>query len=170
MVVVDNNILSSLAKIERVGLLPEVFDEVATVSSVFDELHRDDVAGYEFVEQIDDIKGYRGGWLHVRPVTESELQFADEIVDPSLSFTDAECLAVAHHRDERLLTDDRHAGEMAAQRGVEVWDLKLLLEAAVTKGSLDTASEVESVINDLREEDGYRFSDDDQRDLFDRLS
>lgn len=58
MVIVDNNVLSSLAKIERLTLLPEIFDEVATVSSVFEELHRDDVAGYEFVGRIDDVKGY----------------------------------------------------------------------------------------------------------------
>ena len=54
MVVVDNNVLSSLAKIERLALLPEIFDEVATVPSVLDELHRDEVAGYAFVERIDE--------------------------------------------------------------------------------------------------------------------
>lgn len=169
MVIVDNNVLSSLAKIERLGLLPEIFDEVTTVSSVFDELHRDEVAGYEFVERIDDSKGYRGGWLHIQSMTEAELQLADEIVDSSLAFTDAACIAVAHHRDERLLTDDGHAGEMASQRGVEVWDLKLLLEAAITKELIESETEIETVLNDLREKDGYRFSDDDRQDLFDRL-
>lgn len=49
MVVVDNNVLSSLAKIQRLDYLPQIFDDVGTVSSVFDELHRDAVAGYEFV-------------------------------------------------------------------------------------------------------------------------
>lgn len=169
MVVVDNNVLSSLAKIERLALLPRIFDEVATVPSVFDELHRDEVAGYTFVERIDDIKGYRGGWLRVRSLTESELQLTDEIVGSSLAFTDAECIAAAHHRDERLLTDDRHAGEMASQRGIEVWDLRLLLEAAITKDVIESESEIETVLHDLREEDGYQFSDDDRRDLFDRL-
>lgn len=169
MVIVDNNVLSSLAKIERLALLPAVFDDVATVSSIFDELHRDEVAGYEFVERIDDIKGYRGGWLQVRSVTESELQSADEIVDSSLAFTDAECIAVAQHRNERLLTDDSHAGEMAAQRGIEVWDLKLLLKAAITKDSIGSKSDAETIIDDLREKDGYRFSDEDRRDLYDRL-
>ena len=47
MVVVDNNVLSSLAKIERLDVLDGVFDEVQTTTSVLDELHRDSVAGYE---------------------------------------------------------------------------------------------------------------------------
>jgi len=170
MVVVDNNVLSSLAKIERLALLPEIFDEVATVPSVLDELHRDEIAGYAFVQRIDDVKGYHGGWLQVRSVTESELQLADKIVGSSLAFTDSECIAVAHHRNERLLTDDGHAGEMATQRGVEVWDLKLLFEAAIAKEIIETESEIETVLADLREKDGYRFSNDDRQDLFDRLS
>lgn len=136
---------------------------------MFDELHRDEVAGHGFVERIDNVKGYRGGWLQVRSMTESELKFTDETVDSSLAFTDAECIAVAHHRDERLLTDDGHAGEMASQRGIEVWDLKLLLEAAITKEVIESESEIETVVYDLREKDGYRFSANDRRDILDRL-
>jgi len=169
MVIVDNNVLSSLAKIERLALLPDVFDDVATVPSVLDELHRDDVAGDAFVDRIDDVKGYRGGWLRNEETTEAELQLADEIVDSSLAFTDAVCIAVAHHRDEGLLTDDGHAGEMASQHGVEVWDLKLLLEAAIVTDVVKSESEVRAIVDDLRERDGYRFSDADRHDIFGRL-
>ncbi|MBP2252679.1 putative nucleic acid-binding protein [Halarchaeum solikamskense] len=166
---VDNNILSSLTKIERLELLPALFDQVGTVPSVLDELHRDEVAGYQFVERIDAVKSYRGGWLQVYSLREAEVQFADEIVDASLSFTDAECIAVATTREERLLTDDGHAAEMASQRDVEVWDLKLLLEAALVKGHIETESELKTVIDALRERDGCRFSNQDRTDLFDHL-
>lgn len=169
MVVVDNNVLSSLAKIHRLELLPNLFDDVGTVSSVFDELNQDAVAGYEFVDRIDDVKGYRGGWLEIRSLTEAELQLADDVADATLAFTDAECIAVAHNRDERLLTDDGHAGEMAAQRGVEVWDLKLLLEAALMREHIASESALSTVIDSLRENDGYRFSEQDRTDLFERL-
>lgn len=169
MVVVDNNVLRSLAKIQRLDFLPQIFDGVGTVSSVFDELHQDEVAGYEFVERIDVVKAYQGGWLEVRSITESELQLADDIADSTLAFTDAESIAVASNRDERLLTDDGYVGEMAAQRGVEVWDLKLLLEAALMKNLISTESELSTVVDALREQDGYRFSAEDRRDLFDRL-
>ncbi|SFS11914.1 Predicted nucleic acid-binding protein, contains PIN domain [Halomicrobium zhouii] len=169
MVVVDNNVLSSLAKISRLELLPGLFDDVGTVSSVFDELSQDAVAGYEFVGRIDDVKAYRGGWLEIRSLTEAELQLADDVADATLAFTDAECIAVAQNRDERLLTDDGHAGEMAAQRGVEVWDLKLLLEAALVRDLIASKSALSSVIDSLRENDGYRFSEQDRADLFEYL-
>ncbi len=169
MVVVDNNVLSSLAKIECLELLPQLFDSVGTVASVFDELHQDAVAGYEFVDRIDDVKAYRDGWLEIRSLTDSELELADDIVDSTLAFTDAECIAVASNRDERLLTDDGHAGEMADQRGVEVWDLKLLLEASLVKDIISSEEELSAVIESLREHDGYRFSEQDRQDLFDRL-
>ncbi|GAA0297757.1 hypothetical protein [Halarchaeum salinum] len=83
--------------------------------------------------------------------------------------TDAECIAVAATREERFLTDDGHAAEMAFQRDVEVWDLKLLLEATLVKGHVETRSELETIIDTLRERDGYRFSNQDRTDLFDRL-
>lgn len=169
MAIVDNNILSSLAKIERLSLLPDLFDEAATVPSVLDELHKDEIAGYGFVDRIDGVKGYRGGWLQISTLTKAEIQLADEIVDATLAFTDAECIAAAENRDARLLTDDRHAGEIASQRGVEVWDLKLLLEAALVKNLIETEGELDSLIEDLHKKDGYRFSKDDRRNLFDRL-
>ena len=89
MTLVDNNVLSSLAKIERLTLLDSVFDEVATTPAVLDELHSDSVAGYEFVDRIDDLKSYNGGWIQIRSPTDDELSLTDEIVDDTLSLTDA---------------------------------------------------------------------------------
>jgi len=116
MTLVDNNVLSSLAKIDQLALLDAVFDEVATTPTVLDELHSDSVAGYAFVDRIDDLKSYNGGWLQIRSPTESELELTDAIVDETLSYTDAECLAIAEQRAERLLTDDTHLGTTAVQR------------------------------------------------------
>lgn len=169
MVVVDNNILSSLAKIDRLELLDQVFQQPSTVPSVVEELHRDAVAGYEFVSRIDEVKSYNGGWLEVLSPSETELKLVEEIVDPSLSFTDAECIAVAEHRGQPLLTDDGHVGEIAAQRGIEVWDLKLLLEAAIYLDMIEARSELDSLIKALRQNDHYRFSEQDKQDLYNRL-
>ncbi|ELZ50776.1 hypothetical protein C464_01601 [Halorubrum coriense DSM 10284] len=43
MALVDNNILCSLVKIDRLELLPSVFETVETPPSVIDELDRADV-------------------------------------------------------------------------------------------------------------------------------
>lgn len=167
MVVVDNNVLSSLAKIERLQTLDAVLNDVATTVSVIEELHRDSVSGYEFVDRIDGIKQYDGGWLGVISPSDAELQLTEAILDRSLSYTDAELIAVADHRTERLLTDDGHVGEIAMSRGIETWDLTLFLRAACETGAIETASELQAVMADLRRADYYEFSDDDETYLFD---
>ncbi|ERH07610.1 MAG: hypothetical protein J07HN4v3_03255 [Halonotius sp. J07HN4] len=170
MTLVDNNVLSSLAKIDRLELLATVFDEVATVPAVLDELHSDSVAGYAFVDRIDDLKSYNGGWLAVRSPTDAELALTDEIVDDSLSFTDAQCLAVAEHRNERLLTDDAQLGSTAVDRGeTTVWDLPLFLETCVTDDHIETQAELSALLTDLRTDDHYRFTQSDTDRLYDSL-
>ena len=166
MTIVDNNILSSLAKVDRLALLDTLFDEVATTPSVLDELHTDDVAGYKFVSRIDDIKRYNGGWLRIRSPTEEEIEQTEEIVDASLSFTDGECIAIADRRTERLLTDDGHAGEIAAQREVDIWDFSLFLEACAANGIIEDETELETLIDELREMDFYRSSQTETERMF----
>jgi len=118
--VVDNNVLSALAKIDRLDWLPEVFGTVKTTPSVLDELHRDAVSGYAFVDRIDAVKSYNDGWLRVVAPTEDELERTWNVLDASLSFTDVECVAVAEKRDARLLMDDGYVGEIALQNGINV--------------------------------------------------
>ncbi|MDL0141613.1 hypothetical protein [Halobacterium salinarum] len=81
MAVVDNNILSSLAKIDRLTLLPSVFKTVETIPSVVNELDRAKVDGYDFVTRIDAVKSYNNGWLEITAPTESELERADDLRD-----------------------------------------------------------------------------------------
>ena len=170
MTLVDNNVLSALAKIERLDLPDSVFETVATTPAVLDELHSDSVAGYAFVDRIDDRKSYNGGWLAVRSPTDDELALADEIVDEALSFTDAQCLAVAEHRDERLLTDDARLGATAVERGeTTVWDLPLFLETCVGDDHIATPDALSELLSDLQTEDNYRFAQADIDRLYDEF-
>jgi predicted nucleic acid-binding protein len=169
MVLADNNILSSFAKIDRLDLLNQLFEDVSTTPSVLDELHKDAVAGFTFVERVDAIKSYKGGWLQIISPSEREIELTDEILDASLSYTDAECIAVSESRGEPLVTDDGHAGEIATQRGVEVWDLKLLIAALLKRGLIQDESELDEFIVDLREQDSYRFSKQDRDHLYSQL-
>lgn len=169
MVVVDNNILSSFAKIDRLGLLNRIFQDVSTTPSVLDEIHKDDVAGFAFVERIDAIKSYKGGWLQIASPSEREIELTDEVLDASLSYTDAECIAISESRGVPLVTDDRHAGEIASQRGVEVWDLKLLIAALLKQELIQDESALDEFISDLREQDDYRLSKQDRDYLYGQL-
>ena len=136
---------------------------------MIEEIHRDEVAGYDLVVRIDEIKSYNGGWLEIISLSENEIESAEEIVDTSLSFTDAECIALAISRDQPLLTDDGHVGEMAKQRSVEVWDLKLLVEACIHKEIIKEKEELENLIKDLNKKDNYQFSERDKKDLRERF-
>ncbi len=168
MVIVDNNILSGLAKIDRLALLPAVFEEVSAPASVFEEISRAEVAETSFVDEIEALKSYNDGWLEIISPTEQELEEAVNIRDHALSTTDARCVAVALHRDQRLLTDDGHVGTVAQQLSVEVWDLVLLLQAAIRVGAIADSQELTTVLDALAQKDNYQFSDEDRHALFDQ--
>lgn len=170
MVVVDNNILSALAKIERLHYLPDVFAEVSAPVSVFEELAKTETAATSFVDDIEAVKTYNGGWLEIISPTETELHVASTIRDHALSTTDAQCIAVAKHRNDRLLTDDAHVGTIARRESVEVWDLVLLLTACIRSGILSSPDELRRVVDELEAKDNYHFVDEDQEALFDEVS
>lgn len=169
MTIVDNNVLSSLAKIERLHLLPELFETVGTPTAVVAELDRARTDGRGFVERIDAVKSYNDGWLRVVSPTESELELADDVRDHALSTTDAQCLAITATRDRRLVTDDAHVGTIGTQRDVTVWDLTLCLQAAVTIGAIETPESLAEIVDGLRREDGYRFTAEDEAAIFDQF-
>mgnify|MGYP002760190766 CR=1 FL=1 len=166
MTIVDNNILGARAKVERLDLLPAVFDSVGTPPSVVDELDRAKAAGYGFVDRIDAVTAHNGGWLTVVSPAGEELELAEDIRDHALSITDARCLAVAATRDRRLVTDDAHVGTVGRQHDIEVWDLVLLLQAAIRRGVLTSRAELSTLVDDLQARDNYRFSTADEQALF----
>ena len=168
MVIVDNNILSALAKIDRLAYLSAIFEEVLSPVSVFEELSRAEVADPSFVDDIEAVKSYNDGWLEIISPTEEELKEAANIRDHALSTTDAQCIATAIHRDKRLLTDDAHVGTVAQQESVEVWDLVLLLQAAIRVGAIADSQELTTVIEALAQQDNYQFSVADRHVLFDQ--
>lgn len=168
MTIVDNNVLSALAKVDRFELLPAVFDEVATTPGVIEELDTTRHEGYQFVDRIDAVRG-ENGWLAVVTPTDEERRTAEDIRDETLSFVDAVCLSVSETRDRRLVTDDRHVGEIARQRGVDVWDLLLLLQTGVRHNEIADRDELERLLSNLEERDSYRFPPRDEATLFDEF-
>lgn len=167
MSVVDTNVLSALAKVERLDLLPAVFDEVATVSSVVEELDTVRLEGYEFVERIDDA---RSEWLDVVSPSTSELERAEELRDETLSFVDAACLSVCDAREARLVTDDGHLLHRSRQLDVPVVDLATLLQAAIRRDAIQSDDELDALIVRLEERDSYRFATEDERRLRDEFA
>lgn len=146
-----------------------MFEAVETPLSVADELDRAAAEGYDFVTRIDAVKSYNDGWLEIVAPTGAELELADDLGDHALSSTDARCLAIASQRDAQLVTHDAHVGTRGAQIGVEVWDLVLLLQAAIHCDAISTTEELSTPVAELRDRDGYRFSEADRNTLLETI-
>ena len=68
-----------------------------------------------------------------------------------------------------MLTDDAHVGTVAQQRGVDVWDLVLFLEASIRLDAIKSPDDLSTFLEDLRRADNYRFSEADTDALFDEF-
>lgn len=172
MAVVDNCILSSLAKINRLDLLTRFFDNIETPFSVLRELGEEEIRGFEFVQIIEGIVAFseeelsEKKWLLITPLNEIEIRISTEIKSQmNVSGIDADCIAIAENRNKILLTDDRYTGEIAERRAIKVFDLKTFLEACIMAGLIKTSDEIRQIISDLRKRDFYEFSDEDKTNI-----
>jgi len=94
-------------------------------------------------------------------LTSEENELKDKLIEEEsgISHTDAECLSVALKRDEILLTDDSKMGEIAIDRGVEVYDLETLLLLSAEREIISTKGEGEKIMEKIEEKDYYIFSE-----------
>lgn len=162
MPVVDNNILSSLAKAGALDLLPGLFGTVATVPEVMHELRNARLRGFRFVEAIERVgthgKPTPSRWLGVVTLSEEEHAEKEGLLASGLAPADAECLTVAQHRRVLLLTDDRRLGRTARSRGVRAADLEALLLACARRGLCGSEERMQELLRRVEEQDRYVFS------------
>lgn len=173
MAIVDNCVLSSLAKIERLELLKEFFSQdVKSPPSVMAELEEEAIRGFDFVRAIKQVRTFSSArvsskrWLLITSLTEEEEELSAVIMaEAGLAKPDADCIALGERRKEILVTDDAYAEKVAQERQVRVFDLKTFLEACIIKGIIRSLEEVKQIILGLKEKDFYEFRSDDQQAL-----
>ncbi len=124
------------------------------------EFRDESIIGFDFVQRIEDVKTYSNtthGWLVIISLTSEENRLKDELAEKEtgISQTDAECLSVALERDEILLTDDSKMGEIAIDKGIDVYDLETILLMSAKKGVVSTKEEGEKI----EKMDYYNFSE-----------
>ena len=95
MILVDNNVLRSVATIDRLDLLSTHFDTVATTTGVVEERNRDAVSGYDFVDRIDRARSANAS--NPRRCTDASTAISDGSSPPSKAFH----LLVVSNRRER---------------------------------------------------------------------
>lgn len=172
MILVDTCILSSLAKIDRLDLLEIVFKKhfCYITASVLKELDINKVAGFGFIDKIEEMISFneaKNKLCILAPGTK-ELEQAYRLSEKyKLSVTDCECIVIAKSKKSILLTDDSYLAKIALKEGVEkIFDLKSLIEACIIKGKIKQKSELNGIIESLRQKDNYIFSDNNLKQLF----
>lgn len=164
MPVVDNNILSSLAKIKRLDLLKKFFGEILTVPEVIREFEDEAIIGYDFPKEIHQRRTYRevnkDHWILVVSLSPKENENKERLIEEGLAPADAECLSVSLNRNEILLTDDTQLGEIAESKVIKVYDLETFLEACARRKIISNLSEMEEILKEIEGKDYYTFSED----------
>lgn len=151
IVIADASPLIGLAKIERLSLLQDLYQEVWIPPAVYEELKPDAKrAGSQKLKQALDT-----GWLKVANKNQFSAEIYQElsqILDPG----ESEAIALAEILNARfLLIDERRGREIAKHRGIVIAGTGAILLAAKQHNYINS---VRAELDALRNI-GYRLSD-----------
>lgn len=104
MILVDTNILSTFAKIDRLDLPEKVFGEMHISPNVLDEVKRAEELGYPHAEKI--LEYIKKGKIQISCPKEDEIDFMDKI-PYSFGRGERDCVAMALKRDALIVTNER---------------------------------------------------------------
>jgi len=124
MVLVDNTVLSNFAKVNRLDLLRKAFDRVYVTEQVLEEFRLGVKRGVLPNVDVD---------FEVLKLKDEELELYNAL-RVKLGKGEASCLAIAKHRNMKVLTDDSDARKMANVLGVPVSGTIGVLVRCVKKG------------------------------------
>jgi predicted nucleic acid-binding protein len=147
-ILVDCDIASCLAKINRVDLLRLAFseDEIFITESVSSELQRAKQAGFSFPDRVF-------GSIPVISVNQEERKILNEMpLNRSIHFGEAEGLVICRNRDGIFLTNDSRVIQYCRDNDLKVLDLKdILLLLSIRKAVMP--SEMRKIIHDIETKD-----------------
>ena len=152
MMLLDNSILSSLAKTGKLGILKHL-GKIIITDSVIAEVFR---SGIEIIEA--EIEKALNDWLTVhRTVVDSISIHKYRKTHPNLSMVDSELILTAKKLGCALITDDQDLAHFAEQEHITVFDLGAILLALKDKNIL-TSDDVALILAELELKDYYKFS------------
>lgn len=146
--VLDCDIASTLAKIDRMELLEQLFPDSSLfiTGAVRSELLRSERAGFSYPEKVFDATSLTG-------LTDDALESFEEFSsNEGIHYGEAEGIALCKARDWIFLTNDSLALDFCQRNGVKALNLKDLLVHAAKEEALDR-EEMEQVIAEIEEKD-----------------
>lgn len=166
LVIVDCDIASTFAKINRIELLEKIFPGASfrITSSVYAELMRSKRAGFSFPAIIFSR-------FPLISLNDEELEiFKDFSQDKRIHYGEAEGLCICKNRGAVFLTNDSVVVKFCEEKGIKVLDLKDLLLIMAGKGIL-TRDEMKQLIEEIEKKDNTTIkAKDDILDVYERSS
>lgn len=148
-VVLDCDIASTLAKIDKINLLSEIFKDkrIMIPNAVYVELLEAENMGFTFPDKIFNSK------IEIVVMDERELNdFKNTAKNQKIHSGEAEGITIASNRKWVFLTNDWIAVKLCEQMNIAVLDLKDLLKMAARKKIIDEAEMIE-IIKDIETKD-----------------
>jgi len=135
MILLDNNILSTFARVAQLELVFRLFpkDELGIPPAVHDEMMKAIRLGCSFLESAAAM--IRAGRLQIVSLTSDEVA-SKQSLPGSFGGGDLDCIIICHTRGYPLLTNDRRVRNYCRSHGISVFDLPQLLRALWENGIL----------------------------------
>jgi predicted nucleic acid-binding protein len=133
MILIDNNILSTFARVSAMGLLFTLFprQQLGLTPAIRSEVLEAIEQGCAWLQDI--VKLMETGRLQLVALTPEELVAIPTLPD-SFGDGEKECVAVCQGRGWAFLTNDKRARNYCQQTGVEAYNLAGLLRALWESG------------------------------------
>lgn len=148
-IVLDCDIISTLAKIDKISLLEEIFrgKRIVIPNAVYVELLKARKMGFLFPEKVFNSK------IEIMAMDERELNdFKNLVKNQKIHHGEAEGITIAGNRNWIFLTNDRLAVKICEQMNIAVLDLKDLLKMAARKKIIHESEMIE-IIKDIEIKD-----------------
>lgn len=148
-IVLDCDIISTLAKIDRVDILVDLFKHSRLVipNAVYVELLEAEKMGFIFPRKIFNSK------IELTTMSQQELDdFEKTVKNPKIHSGEAEGITIARNRNGVFLTNDRVTVKFCEQEDIAVLDLKDILRL-VAKKRIVNEIEMMQIIKDIEVKD-----------------
>jgi len=160
LLLADTNILSTLAKVNQLSLLFQLFhdERIGVVVAVYEECVEGVNRGYAALQSVIGLIG-EGRIELVLPTANETLAKAD--LPPSFDAGERETITVASSRSNEILTNERHVRNWCHRSGIGCWDLSGILRALWRDGILNK-QQVRDLMVEIEARDRVVFKNVDQ--------
>jgi predicted nucleic acid-binding protein len=155
MILADTDILSAMAKIDRLQLLFSLLktDKLYVAPGVFSELEHSFDLGRVYAQDIFAL--FSAGQIRIAYLTPDENAFRDTL-PTNLGSGERESIAIATYRRSAILSNESRVAHLCRQSGIVCLRLPGIVRALWIEGIVPE-QEVHAIVNDLQVRDRMQF-------------